>query len=233
MELKRRECGIKMRLVPYGGGWTDLYADFGGGELYFVISNVMSNGFETLMRVLYHFYPAQPDPEVEYNLVEYKERICEYINGEYVVTSICDRTTKDDIPCVVRNIPWKASFSWDEEGACSDWQIERIPNEDTSFDLHLHIEVHRTGDKEYDYIVKYEDLCYAVADACTKALKKHGFWGYHKATYTEDVNVRYFLFLKAIALGNMAARELTFYDEKGQGETADFNKEMELLLFDM
>ena len=49
----------------------------------------------------------------------------------------------------------------------------------------------------------------------------------------EGQPVRYLLFLKAIALGNMAARELTFYDEKGQGETADFNKEMELLLFDM
>ena len=81
--------------------------------------------------------------------------------------------------------------------------------------------------------MKYEDICYAVADACTKALKKHGFWGYHQATYTEDMNVRILLFLKAIGLGNLEARELTYHDEKGEGETADFGKEMELLLFDM
>lgn len=66
-----------------------------------------------------------------------------------------------------------------------------------------------------------------------KPSKKHGFWGYHQATYTEDLNIRMLLFLKSIALGNMEARELTFYDEQGEGETADFNKELELLLFDM
>ncbi len=37
MELHKRECPIKMRLVPYGGGWTDVYDDFGDGELYFII----------------------------------------------------------------------------------------------------------------------------------------------------------------------------------------------------
>lgn len=47
------------------------------------------------------------------------------------------------------------------------------------------------------------------------------------------MNIRYLLFFKSIALGNMEARELTFYDEKGKGETSDFSKEIELLVFDM
>ena len=91
----------------------------------------------------------------------------------------------------------------------------------------------RDEKKHYEYELRYEDVCYAVADACTKALKKHGFWGFHHSCYVPDMNVRYLLFLKSIGLGNMEARELTFYDEKGMGETSDFNKEMELLLFDM
>ena len=52
MNLVKRDCGINMRLVPYGGGWTDLYADFDEGELYFIISNVMGPGFMELMRAL-------------------------------------------------------------------------------------------------------------------------------------------------------------------------------------
>ena len=76
-------------------------------------------------------------------------------------------------------------------------------------------------------------MCYAVADAYTKALKKHGFWGYHQATYTEDISIRMLLFLKSIALGNLETRDLVFHDNEKEGETADFNKELELLLFDM
>ena len=233
MELKKRDCGIKMRLVPYGGGWTDVYADFGDGEIYFIISYLGSNSFETLMKALYHLYQENPDPEEAYDLVECKEGICQQIDGEYVVTKIVDRTSSEDLPCVVQDIPWKASFDWYEEIDGSKWIIERQPTTDTAFNVHVHIEIHRSEVKEYDYTVKYEDLCYAVADACTKALKKHGFWGYHKATYDQDMNIRYLLFLKSIALNNMEARELTYYDEKGEGETADFNKELELLLFDM
>ncbi len=234
MELQKRDCGISMRLVPYGGGWTDVYADFGDGELYFIISNTMGRyGFQTLLRTLYYLYPDQQDREDEFDLVEYKEAVYKYIDGKDVLIKICDRSGAEDIPCGIRFVPWKASFSWDEECAGSQWSFERDPTLDTSFDLHIHIVINRKETKEYDYTVRYDDLCYAVADACTKAIKKHGFWGYHQATYTEDMNLRILLFLKAIALGNTEARELTFYDEKGQGETADFNKEMELLLFDM
>ena len=63
MNLIRRDCGIKMRLVPYGAGWTDLYADFGEGELYFIISNVMGPGFGSLMEALYYLHPSNPRSE--------------------------------------------------------------------------------------------------------------------------------------------------------------------------
>ena len=233
MNLVKRDCGIKMRLVPYGGGWTDLYADFGDGEIYFIISNVMEAGFESLMRALYCLYPAHGGSWHDDDIIDYKYGICEHSNGGYVVTKVIDDTHEMEPPFTYQNIPWRAHFIWDEEGAESRWTLEREPNQDETFMVKLHIEHERTETKVYDYKFKYEDLCYAVADACTKALKKHGFNGYHAATYEEDVNVRFLLFLKAVGLRNMEACETTWYQEKGKGETSDFAKEIELLLFDM
>lgn len=233
MNLKRRDCPVKMRLVPYGAGWTDVYADFGDGELYFIISSVLGDSFETFMRALYHLHPNNGDVEEEEELIDWKFGICEKMNDTYVVTQIVDELQGIAAPFIAQDIPWKASFTWDEEGAESKWTLERAPDLNESFMLHITIDVCRYETKHYEYDVRYEDLCYAVADACTKALKKHGFWGYHSATYTADMNIRYLLFLKSIALGNMEARELTRYKESGKGETSDFEKEVELLLFDM
>ena len=50
---------------------------------------------------------------------------------------------------------------------------------------------------------------------------------------TQDLKVRHLLFLKGAALGNLDACKLTYYEKKGFGETSDFAKEIELLLFDM
>ena len=233
MKLEKRECPIKMRLVPYGGGWTDVYADFGDGELYFIISHCLGDDFDTLMKALYHLYPENAGSENADELVDYKTGICELIDGEYVVKEIVDDPRDYPMPYVAQDIPWKASFTWDEEGSFSRWQLERIPDQSTSFMLKIAIEINRDKVEIHEYEVAYEDLCYAVADACTKALKKHGIWGYYHAIYNPDMNLRYLLFLKSVALNNFEARKLTFYEEKGQGETSDFQKEMELLLFDL
>ena len=235
MKLKRRDCGIKIRLVPYGAGWTDVYIDFGGGEEYFVISNVMGAGFEALMRALYYLHPFHSGSEDADDIIDYKDGICDYINGEYVVTRIVDDVHQEelDVPFTYRRIPWKAHFTWDEEGCESLWSLEREATEDDSFMVKLHIEYNREGLKAFDYQISYEDLCYAVADASTRALKKHGFFGYHSSTYTEDVNLRYLLFLKSVGLRNMEACRITRYREKGKGDTSIFSKEIELLLFDM
>lgn len=233
LNLNKRDCPVKIKLVPYGGGWTDVYADFGDGELYFIISDVLGDSFETFMKVLYHLYPENSDPEDTYDLLECKYGVCRHTENGYEVERIVDDTKEEELPCVIQDIPWKASFVWDEEGSCSKWTIERTPDLSTSFTIKISIDICRDEDKHYEYELKYQDVCYAVADACTKALKKHGFWGYHNSCYTPDMNVRYLLFLKSVGLGNMEARKLTYYDEKGQGETSDFEKEMELLLFDM
>lgn len=234
MKLTRRDCGIKMRLVPYGAGWTDLYTDFGEGELYFIISNVMGPGFDSLMQALYYLHPSNRGSEgIPEDVIDYKYGILEKENDEYVVTKIIDNTHEIEPPFTYTPIPWKAHFNWDEERAESRWILEREANEEESFMVNLHIEIDRAELKTYDYQLRYEDLCYAVADACTKAMKKHGFLGYHAATYVEDINVRYLLFLKAAALRCMEACKVTWYQDKGKGDTSDFSKELELLLFDM
>ena len=84
------------------------------------------------------------------------------------------------------------------------------------------IEIERDEIERHEYEVAYEDMCYAVADACTKAIKKHGLWGYYHSIYYPDMNLRYLLFLKSVALKNFEARKLTFYEEKGQGEKIFF-----------
>ena len=233
MELKKRECPIHMELVPYGGGWTDVYVDFGDGELYFIISHLLGADFDTLMKALYHLYPNNHDYEEPEDLVDYKLGICEVIDGNYVVKRIVDDIEGEVLPLVYQSIPWKAEFTWDEEGSNSHWKLERIPDQSTSFMLKISIEINRKEYEFHEYEVRYEDMCYAVADACTRAIKKHGLWGYYHAIYHPDMNLRYLLLLKSIALNNFEARTLTFNDEKGRGESSDFQKELELLQFDM
>lgn len=76
---------------------------------------------------------------------------------------------------VYHEVPWKATFEWDEEGACSIWNLEREPNENTEFMLYIDIKICRSEERNYHYEVSYKDFCYAFAKAYTEMLKKHGF----------------------------------------------------------
>lgn len=96
---------------------------------------------------------------------------------------------------------------------------------------------------EYYYIIEGKDLCYAVAKAYTEVLKKHGYYGYFMATGGDcnglgDIIPMYmFLFIKAYGLINMEAREIqVVYEDRENNERAvgsSFEKELELMLFDM
>lgn len=233
LKLKKRNCEIKMCLVPYGSGWTDVYLNIGDDSLYFIISSVLGNQFDDLLRILYHLYPDNNDPENADDIVNSKYGICEKTEDGYQVVSILDDLDDIEPPFVEQGIPWKSNFTWDEEGACSNWTLEREPTQNTDFMLRIHIEHCGTATKVYDYEVPYQDFCYAVAKACTEMLKEYGFFGYHHSVYNHDINVRHLLFLKSIALNNFDARQLTYYDEKGHGATTDLQKELALLIFDM
>lgn len=233
MNLKKRDCNIKMKIVPYGGGWTDVYLDFGQEELYFVISYCVGNSFTDFMKILYHFYDNQRDPERE------EDMLYSQFDAKWLLETgrehTCTPKDLEDLKIAecYDEVPWIADFSWDEEGSCSDWHIKRILPDKEGITLSIDIVICRSEVKKYHYEVSYKELCYAVAKAYTEMLKTYGFMGYHVSVYNEDAHIRYFLFLKAYALDCLEILALKSSGEKGDGEHSDFEKELELLLFDM
>ena len=183
------------------------------------------------MKALYYIYPEQYDPDSENADDIIASKIC-ITNEKTGVISLYESLDEITPPVAYSELPWKAEFDWDEESAHSHWRLERTPTLDTDFMLKINIEICRNKDNKFTYEVRYKDFCYAVAKACTIALKEYGFYGYHYSIYYEDLHIRYLLFIKAVALDCMEVRKLTSH-KQGKGETTSFNKELELLLFDM
>ena len=229
MELKKRNCGIELKLVPYGAGWTDVYFNIGNDKLYFIISSSLDDQFFKLLEALYYLHPDQNDPKRNDD-IEYWDGVCERKNGHYKVIKIMERCK--EYPAIIVPIPHKAELHWNEEGSFSHWVFTREPTEETDFELQIDICIHRDEQKHYSYQVNYKDFCYAVAKTCTEVLKSHGIYGYHHSTYEDDINLRHLLFIKAVALNCLETRILKD-NGHGLGESTSFEKELELLLFDM
>ena len=227
-KFKKRDCNIKMEIKPYAG-WLDINLKIENDKLFFSVSSVLGDSFTKLLHILYHFYPDNNDPEFEEDVICYKG-ICDSVSGGDV-SKIVENFDENQESCVFYDIPYKAELYWDEEGSYSKWIFEREPTLDNDFDIKIDIFICRVNEEHYSYKVRYKDFCYAVAKGCTEAIKKYGIYGYHKRVYEEDMNLRYLLFLKSVALDNFEARELK-YDEKGD-PCSSLEKELELLLFDM
>lgn len=190
----KRNPGVEVVLVPYGGGWTDVYLNIGADKLYFIASNSMGSSFSELVETLYYL-----------------------------------STDNDDYVELDKDFD---GFTWDEEGASSTWRFELSPPYDENSMLKLAIDINRNESKHYEYEIKYKDMCYAVAKTLTNVLKSYGIMGYHRSTYTDDINMRHFLYLKAVALDYENIQKYTDLGD-GKGVASDFEKELELLLFDM
>lgn len=139
-------------------------------------------------------------------------------------------------------------FCWDEEGRLIEISLCRsidywneakpgIPDPIT-----VKINVHGKAAQEYEYSIDGVDLCYAVAKACTEAMKKYGLYGYFFSTFDgcrfgDFFDIGKLLFIKAYALNALDVRTITeVWRKPGSWRSADrtdFNKEIELLLFDM
>ena len=220
---------MELKLVPYGAGWTDVYFNINGDNLYFIITSVWSDQFSKLLEVLYYLHPDQNDPKRNDD-VEYWDGVCQDVNGKSVVVKIVERC--EECPATIQPIPHKAELHWDEEGSSSHWVFTREPTEDEDFELQIDICLRRGDEKNFSYKVRYKDFCYAVAKTCTEVIKSYGIYGYHHSTYEDDINLRHFLFVKAVALDFLDIRKLTDNGD-GLGESSSFEKEMELLMFDM
>ena len=117
---------------------------------------------------------------------------------------------------------------------CKNWNYPIVDGDDV---VTISIGTHLT------YTVDGRDLCYAVAKAYTDAIKKYGFFGYYSSTggncngFGDVIDIHMILFIKAYALGAMEVRALTIAWEDRENcdhaESSPFDKEIELLLFDM
>ena len=219
--LKKRDCPLEIELILHAG-WTDVYLTVGGEQLFFGISNPTSLGYEkfsVLAKVLYFLSPDQDD-------YCYPGDLIEYVDGTFEE----DGKHRDFI-----FIPFRTRFTWYEGRVnYSHWFLERKPDISSDFTVKLRIDIEREDEnlKEYNFEFLYKDLCYAVAKAYTKALKKHGFAGYRSSTFCDDIDVNHLLYLKAVALDCLEIRKRSKHPS-GHWEVTKLEDELELLLFDM
>lgn len=233
MKWQKRECPIKLEIVPYGAGWEDVTLEIDGHSHWWSVSGCLGDGFGALVESLYALYPYQTYDEDEENRLTAEEKFhADYVDGEYVNY----RRMPDDAKSY-RSMPMAAEFYWDHEGCGVAWKLTKDPEAGASRDFTLKIELldgTETEDKTlYHYDVKYSDLCYAVGKALTEAVKKRGFAGFHTSVWESDVNVRHLCFLKACGMGHPDAVEPFDSAEEGEGAVSSFEEEIKLLMFDM
>ena len=226
LKLNKRNCNIRIRLTPCGSDFTKVQFKIDGVTNDLFLSSVMGSQFSSLLTAVYclyeeedfeHWHFRRRDPELK------REHPSKRKDGNYLA---------------------KAEFHWDGEmyGYSTIMLIRETPNifphQDNEPDP---IKISFWRRKGKIYTVDGRDLCYAVAKACTEALKKYGFKGYLKSTSGYDlgdsIDIEKLLFIKAYALGVLDVRKTKTAWEHPQGwmhaESSSFEKEMELLLFDM
>ena len=208
MKLEKRDCPIKITLSPSGSSYLGVDFDFYGEKLYFNPSSTVSGQFGDFLSALYTlFLDERTDPE--WNEREY--HTYNESNEIYAVTTTVD---------------------WDNEGQYMKIGMTRTYTADCDKDI-LFKATTDYGETYKTFHLNFKDLCYAVAKACTEILKEYGFFGYRYSTEYDWFKIHQLLFIKAYALDNMESRKLIATDSYKQCFKTDFEKEMELLLFDM
>ena len=48
MDLVKRDCDIKMELIPKGAGWLHVHLNIGEDNLVFIVSSALGDRFEKL-----------------------------------------------------------------------------------------------------------------------------------------------------------------------------------------
>ena len=222
MKLVKRKCDIRIRLTPFGCDFQKVQIYIGGDRHILWPSSVMGLQFSELLYELYSLY-------TEDNLRHYhKEKSLPPDTGPYPAPYY--RTT--------------SKISWDEEGRIDDITLTRrhmnmgrhLPDTLDQIEIDLDLPYGR-----YNYTVDGKDFCYAVAKACTEAIKKYGFFGYAHSSdpdqhAAEQMNINQLLFIKAYALDALEIRTVKKVWENTDHDYASassLEKELELLLFDM
>ena len=230
IQWQKRECPIKLELVPYGSGWEDVTLEISGKRHWWSISGCLGDGFGALVESLYALYPHQTYDEREQNRLTQEEKYtADFVNGEYV-----NYRRLPDTATSYMMMPKTAEFYWDLEGCGVNWTLTKESGAERDFLLTVEL-LEGTDEKHetFRYEVKYSDMCYAVGKAMTEAVKKHGFAGFHTSVWESDVNMRHLCFLKACGMGRPDSMQPYESGEEGEGAVSSFDEELSLLLFDM
>ena len=210
MKLHKRDCPIKVKIEPLGAELLDVSFDFGNEKLEYTPSTAMSDDqFGEFVSAIYALYTEQ-NSTVGDGHNEWRKRTHRTNAGHKILST----TTMVD---------------WEGEGTLMLLEMTREIDGDTIL-LRSSMDYGKTYK---EFVVNDRDFCYGVAKACTETIKQFGFYGYRYSTESEPIKIHQLLFLKAYALGNMEARELTMVDEDLDCQKSNFEKELELLLFDM
>lgn len=208
--LKKRDCDIKIKLTPSGAQYLHFAIDIQGDHLEFLPASSMGEQFGAAVSALYALFHENDDSHRESKNREYLS------DEEHSIDTVVTR------------------FEWDNEGTLIEVVLSRKLEFDIDFENDAtNIEIMKYGRVLKSYTVKSKDLCYAVAKACTEALKEYGFYGYRCSTEYDYFKVHQLLYIKSFALLNFEARELTVRNENEWAKRTSFEKEIELLLFDM
>ena len=226
LKLNKRNCNIRIRLTPCGSDFTKVQIKIGDLINDFFLSGVMGSQFSSLLTAVYCLYEEDGFDHWHYRMHNHE------VKREF------PRDRNDGLYAT------KAEFYWDGERYGYDTiSIIRecanlTPSKDNDSDP-INISFKQRLNKAYT--VDGRDLCYAVAKACTEALKKYGFKGYLQSNsgyYLGDsIDIEKLLFIKAYALDAMEVRKTStvWEDPKGwmSADASSFEKEMELLMFDL
>ena len=200
----REDCPVKFEVLPREAGWADV--------------NCCINAIEFTSYVATIWYTSIPTGllETAYFFLDYDNRHEEF----FVEIEEYEGVFVDNDGNEWADVPEKVRFVWDEEPSIYEWNI--------SFDLQyfhkpdamLNIIVKRSSDSEnkmYKFNVWLSDFAYAVAKCFTKCLKKYGINTYNFYTWTDDINIRQLLVVKAFAIGLLSKGDdvlnLNFEDE--------------------
>ena len=214
-DLKKRDCDIKIKLTPSGTQFLHFEMDIQGDHLEFLPASTMGEQFGAIVNALYTLFS-----EIHagyYDAHEESDAHCQTLctNGYVIHTKI-------------------AKVEWDNEGCEIEIVMSRKVDNNVEYENDtIELEVKSYDDVLKKYTVKTIDLCYAVAKACTEVLKEYGFYGYKCSTEYDTFKIHQLLYIKSYALLNFEARELMIKEKNEYARKTSFEKEIELLLFDM
>lgn len=231
IELKKRDCPIRIGLTPVGAGWIDMTLEVADDRYEISISGCLGSGIGGFIGCIYQLYrgkDSNPDKgmiEDIYEFVDVKK------NGQVV-----GRRARAASDKAWYEVPKTTVCDLSEEGHGYVFRFEREAVNTTDFNVEMMVEeygcVYEGQERIFTYNMRYSDLCYAMGKALTEAVKSVGFGGFCEDAWDTDVSIRHLCFLKAVGLGHPEWVMPTCENAKAPAKTS-FAVEMELVDFDL